>query len=248
MPKKSDVSQLFRSFKHPLDVSVPNATFRKFIENRFPEDELTPLLAKLSAHYHRDQRRANGAPYFNAHIAPVSIEFLDLATMMGLNMEDIHKGFQSALLHDAWENMRTEKERKNVKRLLRQLEIDPDVLAIVEALTKRQLRAFKGTTEEREKTRVEEHLKNIDSLEGRLSKIALLVKLADRTHNIATLHYLSPKFHEEYLQETREHFIPFFEERLPAQAVERLHQAIRHHRALTLLKGQVPRASNEKNR
>src|SRR6187402_3409634 len=119
---------------------------------------------------HGDQRRASGDPYFSHPIEVAAI-------LTDLKLDD--STIAAALLHDTIED--TAATRAEIDQLF-----GPDIGVLVEGLTK--LKRLDLVTKE---------AKQAENLRKLLLAIAddvrvLLVKLADRLHNMRTLHHVSP--------------------------------------------------------
>ncbi len=135
---------------------------------------------------HGDQRRASGDPYFSHPIEVAAI-------LTDLKLDDAT--ISAALLHDTIED--TEATRAEIDSLF-----GPDIGRLVEGLTK--LKKLDLVTKE---------AKQAENLRKLLLAIAddvrvLLIKLADRLHNMRTLHYMPEASRRRAAEETLEIYAP----------------------------------------
>src|SRR6476659_1600632 len=135
---------------------------------------------------HGEQRRASGAPYFSHPIEVAAI-------LTDLKLDDAT--IAAALLHDTIED--TEATRAEIDQMFGR-----DIGALVEGLTK--LKKLDLVTKE---------AKQAENLRKLLLAIAddvrvLLIKLADRLHNMRTLQYMPPEARRRAAEETLEIYAP----------------------------------------
>jgi GTP diphosphokinase / guanosine-3',5'-bis(diphosphate) 3'-diphosphatase len=135
---------------------------------------------------HGEQRRASGDPYFSHPIEVAAI-------LTDLKLDDAT--IAAALLHDTIED--TEATRAEIDSLFGQ-----DIGRLVEGLTK--LKKLDLVTKE---------AKQAENLRKLLLAIAddvrvLLIKLADRLHNMRTLEYMPPDARRRVAEETLEIYAP----------------------------------------
>ncbi len=135
---------------------------------------------------HGEQRRASGDPYFSHPLEVAAI-------LTDLKLDDAT--IAAALLHDTIED--TEATRAEIDSLF-----GPDIGALVEGLTK--LKKLDLVTKE---------AKQAENLRKLLLAIAddvrvLLVKLADRLHNMRTLHFMPPEARRRNAEETLDIYAP----------------------------------------
>lgn len=135
---------------------------------------------------HGNQKRASGDPYFThpLEVAAILTELkVDTATIV------------AALLHDVIED--TDATREEIEHLF-----GPDIAGLVDGLTK--LKKLDLVVKEAAQA---ENLRKL--LLAIVSDIrVLLVKLADRLHNMRTLHYVPPEKRARIAQETSEIYAP----------------------------------------
>ncbi len=135
---------------------------------------------------HGDQRRASGDPYFSHPIEVAAI-------LTDLKLDDAT--IAAALLHDTIED--TAATRAEIDQLF-----SPDIGRLVEGLTK--LKKLDLVTKE---------AKQAENLRKLLLAIAddvrvLLIKLADRLHNMRTLHWMPEASRRRAAEETLEIYAP----------------------------------------
>lgn len=152
-------------------------------------DANTDLLARaytFSERMHQGQKRRSGEPYF---VHPV--EVAKLLTTMKLDVPTVITG----LLHDTVEDTLTTLEEV-------EQQFGTEVAGLVDGVTK--ISQIHFTT--REERQAENFRKMILAM-GRDIRV-VLVKLADRTHNMRTLSYLSPNKRREIAAETLDIYAP----------------------------------------
>lgn len=133
---------------------------------------------------HSGQKRLSGDDYFE-HVLTVAYILAD----MHMDSETI----AAAFLHDVLEDTKTNKEQL-------QREFGKAVTSIVEGVTKKIV--LKSTAEDRA-----ENIRKILLATIKDSRV-ILVKLADRLHNMRTLKYLSQEQQREIAKETLEVYVP----------------------------------------
>jgi GTP diphosphokinase / guanosine-3',5'-bis(diphosphate) 3'-diphosphatase len=140
----------------------------------------------FSAHAHRGQKRLSGEDYISHAVAVARI-------LVDLQMDTTTVA--AALLHDVVEDadVTVEEIRK---------EFGDEVAGIVDGLTKLGTLTFRSSTEEQ----VENYRKLLLSI-ARDARV-IIVKLADRLHNMRTLEHQSPEGQKRISLETREIYAP----------------------------------------
>jgi GTP pyrophosphokinase len=148
--------------------------------------ELIDRALKYSASAHRGQKRMSGEDFVSHSIA--------VALILAEQLLD-STSISAALLHDVVEDsdVRTE----DIAR-----EFGPEVAGIVDGLTKISSLTFRSSAEEQ----VENYRKLLLSI-ARDARV-IIIKLADRLHNMRTLEHLSPDRRQRIAQETREIYAP----------------------------------------
>src|SRR5580765_4792896 len=140
----------------------------------------------FSAFEHKGQVRHSGEPYL---VHP--LEVADLLADMRLDVVAIAAG----LLHDIVEDTQTPIER--IKELF-----GPDVAHVVEGVTKLSSIQFSSSEERQAENFRKMLLAMVDDIR------VILVKLADRLHNMRTLHHLPEERRARIAQETRDIYAP----------------------------------------
>jgi guanosine-3',5'-bis(diphosphate) 3'-pyrophosphohydrolase len=140
----------------------------------------------FSAFEHKGQVRHSGEPYL---VHP--LEVADLLADMKLDVVAIAAG----LLHDIVEDTQTPIER--IQELF-----GPDVAHVVEGVTKLGAIKFSSSEERQAENFRKMLLAMVDDIR------VILVKLADRLHNMRTLHHLPEERRIKIAQETRDIYAP----------------------------------------
>lgn len=135
---------------------------------------------------HRHQTRASGAPYFSH-----PLEVATIVTDLKLDQDSV----VAALLHDTIED--TDATRIEIDTLF-----GPDIGELVDGLTK-----LKRIDLVSKKTRQGENLRKLLLAVADDVRV-LLVKLADRLHNMRTLSHVPPEKRERIAQETIDIYAP----------------------------------------
>ena len=135
---------------------------------------------------HANQKRASGEPYF---IHPC--EVADILIDLGLDAATI----AAALLHDVIED--TESTAEDIQR-----EFGDEVLALVSSVTKLEKIVFKS--------KEEENAENFRKIFVAMAKDVrvIIIKLADRLHNMRSLNFLSQERQQRMASETLEIYAP----------------------------------------
>ncbi len=169
----------------------------------------------LCIEWHGKQRRASGKPYY---LHPVKVAMILINEMNVYDTATIIAG----LLHDTIEDVSGGKGEKNVEREIRKQKIlsefpqqvdytsnedrslGQDILDMVEAVTK--IKSEEDTTEGKAKDMAETYRKLFMALvkDARV----ILIKLADRLHNMRTLHYLPERKQQRIGEETLNFYTP----------------------------------------
>ncbi len=135
---------------------------------------------------HRNQKRASGEPYF---IHPCAVA--EILVELGLDAETI----VAALLHDVIED--TSATEEDVRR-----EFGENVLTLVSGVTKLDRFVFKSQEEEEA-----ENFRKIFIAMAKDIRV-IIIKLADRLHNMRSLNYLSPERQQKMAKETLDIYAP----------------------------------------
>lgn len=148
--------------------------------------ELIEKAYKLAAEKHKDQKRKSGEPYI---IHPV--ETAKILAGLGMDEETIIAG----LLHDIIEDTDyTDEEMRE--------EFGDEIALLVDGVTKLGNLVYE--------TREEAQAENLRKMFLAMSKDirVLIIKLADRLHNMRTIDYMTPQKIEEKSRETLEIYAP----------------------------------------
>ena len=141
---------------------------------------------QVSAQAHRGQKRQSGDDYVSHSVA--------VATILAEQQMD-SVTIAAALLHDVVEDSDVSVE--DIRRTF-----GPEVAELVDGLTKLSTLTFRST--------VEEQAENYRKLLLSVAKDArvIIIKLADRLHNMRTLEHLDPEKRRRIALETREIYAP----------------------------------------
>lgn len=153
----------------------PTKTFR-------PEEKaLIRKAYKFSQQAHGDQKRASGAPFFS-HVTMTA--FYTASFGMG------DKTIAAALLHDIIEDTKATKEEIDE-------EFGPEITSLIEGVTKLGHLKYRGS---------DRHVESLRKffLASAKDPRVIIIKLADRLHNIRTLQYLPPEKQHRIALETIE--------------------------------------------
>lgn len=167
------------------------------VQKYHPSDDISLIekAYKTAAEAHKDQVRKSGEPYI-IHPLCVAIILADLE----LDKETIAAG----LLHDVVEDtiMTTEEMEK---------EFGPDVALLVDGVTKLENIPLSSGTET--DARLEMQAENLRKMLLAMAKDirVILIKLADRLHNMRTLKYKSPESQKRIARETLDIYSPIAE-------------------------------------
>ncbi|HUD73091.1 MAG TPA: bifunctional (p)ppGpp synthetase/guanosine-3',5'-bis(diphosphate) 3'-pyrophosphohydrolase [Dongiaceae bacterium] len=151
-----------------------------------PDLELLRRAYVFSAKEHKGQTRSSGEPYL---IHPLSVA--SILADLRLDMTCVVAG----LLHDVLEDTLTTREalEENFGR---------DIAHVVEGLTKIARISFNSKEQQQAESFRKMMLAMVDDIR------VVLVKLADRLHNMRTLEHLSPRQQERIARETMEIYAP----------------------------------------
>jgi GTP pyrophosphokinase len=143
---------------------------------------------------HGSQTRASGDPYY---MHPIWVAWL----LTSLKLD--HKSIITALLHDTVEDTLTTLEE--IQRLF-----GAEVARLVDGVTKLSRIELQNIGEQSESTKQAENFRKLVLAMSEDIRV-LLVKLADRLHNMETLQYLKPEKRRRIARETLEIYVPLAE-------------------------------------
>ena len=174
--------------------TVPNDPLGPLLEilqrsGRALDDAKIRAAYDFAAHAHGSQKRASGEPYVTHAVSVATI----LAELLGAGADGTL--LQAALLHDVVED--TSESLASVQRAF-----GPEVASLVDGVTKISSLHF----ERPEQQEAENFRKMLFSMAKDLRVI--LIKLADRLHNMRTLGALGPARAHKVARETREIYAP----------------------------------------
>ena len=187
MDKKVDIE-----LENPADFTSPEGLYQdliKSIRRYHPSDDISMVekAYKIAAEAHKDQKRKSGEPYI-IHPLCVAIILADLE----LDKETIVSG----ILHDVVED--TIMTLDEVEK-----EFGSEVALLVDGVTK--LTQLSWSTD-----KLEIQAENLRKMFLAMAKDirVVLVKLADRLHNMRTLQYMKPEKQKEKARETMDIYAP----------------------------------------
>ncbi|MGN1159432.1 MAG: RelA/SpoT family protein [Lachnospiraceae bacterium] len=157
-----------------------------------PSDDISMIEKAYRFAYeaHKDQTRKSGEPYI-IHPLCVAIILADLE----MDKETIVAG----LLHDVVED--TKYTDEDIKR-----EFEDDVALLVEGVTKLDKMKYKGGNGDKQDLQAENLRKMFLAMAKDIRVI--IIKLADRLHNMRTLNYQSPEKQQDIARETLDIYAP----------------------------------------
>ncbi len=158
----------------------------KTVRNTHPKADLRQIerAYDVAAHYHRDQKRKSGDPYITHPLAVATI-----LAELGMNTETV----VAALLHDTVED--TPYQLDELRG-----DFGDEIAALVDGVTKLDKVKY-GDAAEAETVR-----KMVVAMARDIR--VLVIKLADRLHNMRTLRYMPRHKQEKKARETLEVFAP----------------------------------------
>lgn len=166
--------------KHILLLEKINKTYSQ------SESEFLKKVYKFAKEAHKNQKRASGEDYFTHPCAVADI-------LIGLNMDS--STIAAAFLHDVLED--TPVSSHDIEK-----EFGKEVLTLVEGVTKLDKIEFKSKEEEQA-----ENFKKIFVSMAKDIRV-IIIKLADRLHNMRSLNFLSHERQLKIANETLEIFAP----------------------------------------
>ena len=187
MDKKVDIE-----LENPADFTSPEGLYQdliKSIRRYHPSDDISMVekAYKIAAEAHKDQKRKSGEPYI--------IHPLCVATILA-DLELDKETIVSGILHDVVED--TIMTLDEVEK-----EFGSEVALLVDGVTK--LTQLSWSTD-----KLEIQAENLRKMFLAMAKDirVVLVKLADRLHNMRTLQYMKPEKQKEKARETMDIYAP----------------------------------------
>ena len=165
------------------------------VKKYHPSDDITMIekAYRIASEAHKDQLRKSGEPYI---IHPLNVAII--LAELELDKETIVAG----ILHDVVEDtVMTEED------LIR--EFDEDVALLVDGVTKLEKLPLSNTDDPTD-TKLEMQAENLRKMFLAMAKDirVIMIKLADRLHNMRTLKYQKPESQVRIARETREIYSP----------------------------------------
>ena len=186
--------------KAPADFTEPEELYKELlasIRRYHPSDDLT-LIEKayaLAKEAHGTQYRKSGEPYI---IHPICVAII--LAELELDKESIVAG----LLHDVIED--TEYTYEDISNMF-----SPEIALLVDGVTKlTQINWDIEKNNGKESTKLDIQAENLRKMFLAMAKDirVILIKLADRLHNMRTLKYMRPEKQKEKARETMDIFAP----------------------------------------
>jgi GTP diphosphokinase / guanosine-3',5'-bis(diphosphate) 3'-diphosphatase len=173
------------------NLSALKRTLLRTVAGHYPQADLTPIGAAfdLAVEAHEGQRRATGEPYVTHPIASAQI-----TAELGIDPVAV----EAALLHDVPED--TEYGLTDIEE-----RFGAEVAHMVDGVTK----LSKFSTHSHEQRQAENIRKMLLAMAEDIRVV--LIKLADRLHNMRTLHGLPPEKQERIARQTMEIYAPLAE-------------------------------------
>src|SRR5215208_2344902 len=173
------------------NLSALKRTLLRTVAGHYPQADLTPIGAAfdLAVEAHEGQRRATGEPYVTHLIASAQI-----TAELGIDPVAV----EAALLHDVPED--TEYGLTDIEE-----RFGAEVAHMVDGVTK----LSKFSTHSHEQRQAENIRKMLLAMAEDIRVV--LIKLADRLHNMRTLHGLPPEKQERIARQTMEIYAPLAE-------------------------------------
>jgi len=171
----------------PTDPFVASG-LEEYLVTRLTERQLDEVYRayRLAAFAHRHQRRRSGEPYIYHPLAVARL-------VAGLNMD--HRSIMAAVLHDVLEDTETTREEMAAQ-------FGEEVTALVDGLSKLSNLSAKSKVEAQAENFRKMLLAMVDDIR------VIVIKLADRLHNMRTLGAMPPHKRRRIARETLEVFAP----------------------------------------
>lgn len=191
--KKGEEILQVRELIKPLDIDDPDILYQHLIASihkYHPSDDISMIekAYKVAAEAHKQQKRKSGGPYITH---PISVAII--LAQLELDKETIAAG----LLHDVVED-NDDYTTEDIRKMFGE-----DVANLVDGVTK--LTRISWTTD-----KIDVQAENLRKMFLAMAKDirVILIKLADRLHNMRTLQYMKPEKQKEKAKETMEIYAP----------------------------------------
>ncbi len=197
--EKMDIIVNENGISKAADFVAPETLYQELIsrvQKYHPSDDISMIAKayKIAEEAHREQRRKSGEPYI-IHPLNVAIILADLE----LDKETIVAG----LLHDVVEDtIMTEEDLTK--------EFGEDVALLVDGVTKLEKIPLSNHNGEQSDAKLEMQAENLRKMFLAMAKDirVIMIKLADRLHNMRTLKYQKPESQQRIAKETLEIYCP----------------------------------------
>lgn len=161
-----------------------------------PSDDISLIekAYRVASEAHKDQVRKSGEPYI---IHPLCVAII--LAKLEMDKETIAAG----LLHDVVEDtIMTDEEIKE--------EFGEDVALLVDGVTKLGKLQYKGDFSDKQSAKLEMQAENLRKMFLAMAKDirVIIIKLADRLHNMRTLKHMTPEKQQEKARETMDIYAP----------------------------------------
>ena len=178
---------MYRKIDFSHERELPYEELEKRVKAYYPNEDLTIFKKAFdfSKKAHEGQKRSSGEDYF---IHPCNVTAILIKLRIDMN------GLIAGLLHDVIEDCHISSE--DIRR-----EFSPEIASIVIGMTKISQITFKT----REESQAENFRKMVIAMAKDLRVI--IVKLADRMHNMRTLQYIDDKRQKDIARETLDIYV-----------------------------------------
>ncbi len=199
MTEEKDLLFVEGSIQNHKEFVTPEELYRELI-NRVrkyhPSDDITMIekAYKVASEAHKDQFRKSGEPYI---IHPLNVAII--LACLEMDKETIVAG----LLHDVVED--TIMTEEDLTR-----EFGEDVTQLVDGVTKLEKIPLSGSNMNQSDAKLEMQAENLRKMFLAMAKDirVIMIKLADRLHNMRTLKYQKPESQQRIARETLEIYAP----------------------------------------
>ena len=198
MTEEKDLLFVEGSIQKHKEFITPEELYQELItrvQKYHPSDDISMIekAYKVASEAHKNQLRKSGEPYI--------IHPLNVALILA-NLEMDKETIVAGILHDVVED--TIMTDEDLKR-----EFGEDVALLVDGVTKLEKIPLSGTTDASE-AKLEMQAENLRKMFLAMAKDirVIMIKLADRLHNMRTLKYQKPESQQRIAKETLEIYSP----------------------------------------